>query len=62
MAVKTKSIDLGALQDAFQMAKKLTETDRKNLLKSQEAYDRSKKALQSAEEALKSAASTVLNA
>jgi hypothetical protein len=58
---KPKAIDLGALQNAFNAAKRQLNADAKALAKAQESFDRSKKAHQEAHEALKAAAHTVLS-
>lgn len=57
---KSKSIDLGALQDNYQHAKKEMQTAKKNLEKAQIAFDTCNKAYLSAHEELKSASRTVL--
>lgn len=57
---KSKSIDLGSLQDAFTKAKRQHELDAKGLAKAQSAHERSKRAFNEATESLKSAAMTVL--
>jgi hypothetical protein len=57
---KSKSIDLGALQDALALAKRAYATDAKALEKSRDSYERSKKTFQEAHEALKAGSRAVL--
>lgn len=58
---KSKTIDLGALQDAYQSAKKTLEADAKVLARAQESFTASKKRFQETHEALKSGSQAVLN-
>lgn len=50
---KNKPVDLGALQSAFETAKKKLNTDAKALTKAQDQFDRSKKEFEAADAALK---------
>jgi hypothetical protein len=56
----TKSIDLGALQATFVVARRQHAVDAKALARAQDAEERSRRAFAEAQEALKNAARTVL--
>lgn len=58
---KQKSIDLGALQDHFNVTKKAFVADAKALAKAQDNFDRSKAAYQAANDALKAGSRAVLD-
>lgn len=57
---KPKAIDLGALQERFNAAKRQYEIDVKALLRAQQAFDESRSVYRDAEEALKAAVRTVV--
>lgn len=51
--LKIRPVDLGALQQAHETAKKQLSTDAKALTKAQDQFDRSKKEFEAADAALK---------
>ncbi len=57
---KPKAIDLGSLQESFDVARKQLVADARALVRAQEAFDHSKQVFEKAQEALKSAARVVL--
>jgi hypothetical protein len=59
-APKAKSIELGALQDAYLNAKRTYELNMKALAKAQDTFDRSKETYRSSHEVLKAAAHNIL--
>lgn len=60
MAAKTKSVDLGTLQDNLIAAKKKMSTDERALDRAHQAYDTSKEEYSKAVQELKDATRTVL--
>lgn len=61
MSAKSKSIDLGALQDSYVQARRAFEQDSKHAEKALDAQTRSKAAFESAKDALAQASRTVLS-
>lgn len=59
MNTKTKSVDLGALQDAYIKTKAAYQSDLKAYVRAEDAKDRSREAFGTAEAALKAACKSV---